>query len=681
MSFELNDEQIFATYQIEDWFHRGDKQVFELSGAAGTGKAIPLNTLLPTPNGFKKLSELKIGDYLFGKNGNKVKIKGIYPQGVKRCYEIKFSDGRIAKCSKDHIWHVLYIKDNIKIEKDMTLEEILMSDYYNSYDYRSNPFYVPIAKSIPCDENPNVSNLYEFGKSNPDYIPNELIFTSEEQRWELVRGLFDSDRASISCKKINNISYCSNNYELLLTIRRLINSLGYCALISDVHPVYKTRILTLKVNKNEKELFFKNPSNKEIVSYVPTNKENSLVDMIVNKYTDDEIFKRISIQKITNLGSDVSMACVYVDSPDHLFLMNDFIVTHNTTVVKYVIERLGLKLNQVLFMAFQGKAVSRMVMSGLPAKTIHSAIYDIEKTICRDEEGNIIYKENGKPKTNLEFFPKRSLGKKIKLIVIDEASMVSKKLSLDILHFNLPVIALGDLNQLQPVFGESYFLEKPDFTLTKIMRQQEGDPIIYLAQEILKGHKLRYGVYGKSAVIRKSDLSVLNFQKANCVITGTNELRHKINKYYREYINRFDQLDFLHIGEKVVCRKNNWSKMIGKGIFLTNGTSGFIDNVNHEEYKNNQLSIDFRPDFTDKVFRKVNIDYKHLIEYKTSNNDFNQYVDKFEFAYALTLFSVQGSEWDNVLFLNENFMKSFEDRKRFVYTGITRARKSIIIVQ
>ena len=49
--------------------------------------------------------------------------------------------------------------------------------------------------------------------------------------------------------------------------------------------------------------------------------------------------------------------------------------TGKTTLIMYFIERIGLKLDEVLFVAYMGKAANQMALNGLPAKTIHSAIY------------------------------------------------------------------------------------------------------------------------------------------------------------------------------------------------------------------------------------------------------------------------------------------------------------------
>ena len=45
--------------------------------------------------------------------------------------------------------------------------------------------------------------------------------------------------------------------------------------------------------------------------------------------------------------------------------------------------------------------------------------------------------------------------------------MVPSKMAIDILSFGVPVITLGDRNQLDPIFGEPYFLAKPDIELTE----------------------------------------------------------------------------------------------------------------------------------------------------------------------------------------------------------------------
>ena len=78
-------------------------------------------------------------------------------------------------------------------------------------------------------------------------------------------------------------------------------------------------------------------------------------------------------------------------------------------LIKYFIERIGLKLENVLFVAFMGKAASILARNGLPGKTIHSAIYDYVERVARDDEGHIIFKENGRPKIEHKFELKDAL--------------------------------------------------------------------------------------------------------------------------------------------------------------------------------------------------------------------------------------------------------------------------------
>lgn len=357
--------------------------------------------------------------------------------------------------------------------------------------------------------------------------------------------------------------------------------------------------------------------------------------------------------------------------------------TGKTTLVSYAIERLGLDLENVLFVAFMGKAVSVLQRKGLPAKTIHSAIYNYVEKIDRDENGDIIFKSNGKPKLKHFFELKDHLSKKIKLIVLDEGSMVDEQMGKDLMSFNIPIIVLGDLDQLPPVFGKPFFLQNPNVRLKQIMRQEEGNPIIWLCQQVIQGKELKYGVYGNSAIIKKSELTDFHFKNNDIIITGTNRLRYNINNYCREHIKGIKKLEYPHIGEKVICRKNNWNQCLKGGIYLTNGTTGFVDYIYRDSYNKKTMKMDFRPDFTKGLFKKIEFDYKHMYAVpgvENEENNFGFFYDKMEYAYAITCHSCQGSQYGKVLYLHEDFMRDSDDRKRLIYTAISRGIESVIVV-
>ena len=76
----------------------------------GFGKALSLDTDIKTPTGTKKMAELKIGDYVFGDDGNPTKIVGLSPIWNNDCYEITFSDGEKIIANEDHLWS-LYLRN------------------------------------------------------------------------------------------------------------------------------------------------------------------------------------------------------------------------------------------------------------------------------------------------------------------------------------------------------------------------------------------------------------------------------------------------------------------------------------------------------------------------------------------------------------------------------------------
>lgn len=370
-------------------------------------------------------------------------------------------------------------------------------------------------------------------------------------------------------------------------------------------------------------------------------------------------------------------------STDQLFEISGPAGSGKTTLLKYLINEFGLTPNDVLFVAYTGKAATMIARSGLPAQTAHSAFYTYERVPKRDENGKLVIGANGKIVTEGKFVKKDVLDKDYSLIVIDEAPMIPESMSEDIFSFHLPVIAVGDLNQLPPVFGNTIFLQDPDVVLTKVMRQAEGDPIVYLAHRVLHGEPLKVGVYKNSYVIRKDDLSDFQMQSADTILTGTNRLRMAINDKFRDEYLRYKYRDFPQPGEKVICKKNNWDRKISGGIYLTNGMTGTVEYVDKSAFKKNSFVMDFKPDFGTKQFRNLKVNYNRLMkgaDYDLEKEEFSdRFLDAFEFGYAITVHASQGSQWDSVLFLNQKFL-DYETQKKLEYTAITRARTQVGII-
>lgn len=352
--------------------------------------------------------------------------------------------------------------------------------------------------------------------------------------------------------------------------------------------------------------------------------------------------------------------------------------TGKTTIVYHLIKEIGLLHNEVLFVAYVGKATLALSRKGNLAKTIHSAIYDMVDIPELDANGKPILVE-GRPRTTITFMKKDRLPSQIKLIVVDEAAMVSEKMAFDILSYGIPVIALGDRNQLDPVFGTPYFLRKPDVILTEPMRQSLDSPILYLAGKAMRGEYIKKGQYGNCYVIDKEMITDDMVLGADCVICGRNTTRDKINRHIRHDVMKY-KTEYPVIGEKLICRQNNWKLKIDDNIFLINGMVGYMENIYLESYNGRSIEIDFRPDFMeDEMFTRVEMDYRHITEKLGSlYTKTRSYYNKFEYAYAISTHLSQGSEWDNVLVYDEA-CGTADYRKKSLYTAITRAKKQLIL--
>lgn len=352
-----------------------------------------------------------------------------------------------------------------------------------------------------------------------------------------------------------------------------------------------------------------------------------------------------------------------------------------TTMVYHIIQELGLTMDEVVFAAFIGKAALAMIRKGTPATTIHHLIYDVIDVPKRDADGNIqVDPSTNRPYTVPKFVKKERLPPNVKLIVIDEGAMVSKPIAIDLLSFGIPIIVLGDRRQLPPVFGSSFFLRHPDVELTEPMRQAMDSPIIYLSQKAMHGEHITVGSYGDDAkVIYKEDMSDEMLIKSDITICHKNLTREDLNSYVRKSILNHPD-DRPVVGDKIICRQNNWNTSINNDIFLINGLIGYVERVDLASYNKYSIKIDFRPEFLDiDMFHNLEVDYKYLCaphEVKATMS--RSYYNKFEYAYAITCHLAQGSEYENVLVFNESIFDK-EMYKKWLYTAITRSSRNLII--
>lgn len=389
----------------------------------------------------------------------------------------------------------------------------------------------------------------------------------------------------------------------------------------------------------------------------------------------------------------------YMDKTLRPFVILGMAGSGKSSLVRFIIETIGIdKETNVKYVTYTGKAASVLIKKGNPATTIHKLIYE-----------PIFDKKTHEIK---DFIKKEKLDKDIKLLVVDEFYMVPKNIMNDLRSYNVKMICLGDNAQLPPPMGELNDLWlHPDVILDEPLRQALDNPIIYLANQARQHNFLKIGNYGDNVkVIRKNNLDLEYMKNCDQVIAGKNATVKSLNNFYRRNFLGIDKDIWMpQKGEKLICLRNNWKLNCKEGDITTNLVNGLnciLQNDLSMYAGTAHAYADLMPEFfNDCIFKQIPIDLLYFQHgFTTENELYNQEnirkyslgpiinkrkmlfdgmvntLNKFTFGYAITCHKSQGSEFDNVFFIFEPFKSNRDDLYwQMLYTGITRAAKSIII--
>lgn len=341
-----------------------------------------------------------------------------------------------------------------------------------------------------------------------------------------------------------------------------------------------------------------------------------------------------------------------------VFRLFGYAGTGKTTIAKSIA---GMAKGAVLFACFTGKASLVLRSKGCDgASTIHSLIYR--------------RKDPNSPKPEFVLNPDSQLCSAA-LLIVDEVSMVGDELACDLLSFGVKVLVLGDPAQLPPVKGTGYFIdEQPDFMLTEIHRQAADNPIIRMSMEVREGRKLQLGSYGDSRVIQRQQLGQKMVMAADQVLVGMNRTRRGANAKMRVLLGRASHLP--EQGDRLVCLRNDKEKQLLNGGLWEVSTAA---SPNSRKIVKLQATSQDDPAITWPV--KLEIPEQFFLGTEDSLNHWaRRESDEFDYGYALTTHKAQGSQWANVLVMDEsNVFK--EDARKWIYTAITRAAERVTVVQ
>ena len=393
---------------------------------------------------------------------------------------------------------------------------------------------------------------------------------------------------------------------------------------------------------------------------------------------------------ILNEGQQqVSDAAVnwYNHSSSLLFQIDGEAGTGKSVVLNDIVSRLGLDDNNILAMAYTGQAAIVMRTKGLTnACTIHSGLFEpiLQEKIDPVTGRVLIDPQFNTPLTRWVFVPKYIDKNKIKLIIIDEAFMVPKAMKERIDELGIKTIVAGDTGQLPPVNDDpAYLVTEQVYHLTQLMRQAEQSALVYLAHRARHGLNIDCGIYGNEVyVMYEDEISNDLLSRANIILCGKNKTREAINKRIRtEILGRVT--DYPGYGERLICRKNDWSKEID-GIALANGLTGSVTRPpSVEEFNGITMKLDFKPDLLYKSFMNLDVNYNFLnCEYKDKDKVKNspfEHGELFEYAYSSTVHLSQGSEYPCGIYYEEFLFPAIQ--RNLNYTAITRFRNQMIYVK
>lgn len=398
-----------------------------LVGGAGSGKAVPLDTKVITPKGYVRMRDIKVGQTICSTKGSLEKV--IWKSDVQHVdlYKLTFADGREVIACKDHMWKYSIdskVYKNGKVWKVATTEQLIelmdakkdnkrkknlmiplpepvffhdkclrgidpyvlglilgdghITPSNKAYVYTADEEIVEYVESTPyidsvyLDEH-RVPSFYRIGlkgvkkeiektglagtKSTNKFIPDKYKFSSIEKRWELLRGLMDTDG---TCDKTGNPSFCTISHQLALDVQWLVRSLGGYCTISEKIPKFSHEGI-------------KKDGQKAYILYIRFGTDVNPFKLSrkaerFKGYNGGHAEPKLRIESIEYIGKGDAQ-CIAVDDDESLYMIDDFVVTHNSHAICQRISYLFLTQEDVSIAVVRRTmpALKRSVYKGNPS--------------------------------------------------------------------------------------------------------------------------------------------------------------------------------------------------------------------------------------------------------------------------------------------------------------------------
>lgn len=369
----------------------------------------------------------------------------------------------------------------------------------------------------------------------------------------------------------------------------------------------------------------------------------------------------------------------YFESNKREFYLFGYAGTGKTTIVKEIMKQIKERRKEVniITATYTGKAAIVLKQKGCDdSMTIHNMIY----YAIPDGYGGFRFKLGDKTPAN-----------DADLIILDECSMVGKKLANDIRYYKKKMLIIGDPGQLPPIGSDvgEFITNSPDVFLDEIHRQAADSPIIDIATKARLGIPLVPGNYGDVQIISMAgrpaqELIDLVTRPDTQVIVGLHTSRIKISKYIRDSLGYYGAIP--SPGETILCCKNNHTEQFYNGMqgIVANCTDIVIKNPQEDEprtYYSMDIQFDSEKGLRtklksiDNMFIATDKGIKLTQDVRTNY----QHYESFDFGYVLTCHKAQGSQWDDITIVDDS-QYFRENKSKWLYTAITRSCKKLTII-
>lgn len=281
-----------------------------LDSVPGSGKAMPKSTNVKVPGGWKPLGLIQVGDQVMTPKGTVTQVAAVHPQGVTEVYRFHFEDGRWADSHPEHLWQVdeiSYVDGETIITPDnvTTTQDIL--DHFQDYEYQ-----IPLVGKINgllCAEGVASIEVAEELLLSSIVMDDPVLELPYVERFNIAKAMLGRSGCQISPR---GVAFVTTNGMAASNFQSLIWSLGGIA----EKTVFNDTSFRIDVYHQDIEELVK-----DLLG--PSLQLDQVLDLSVYQNL------RLKIVGVEKRANEETL-CITVDDADHLFVVDDYIVTHNT---------------------------------------------------------------------------------------------------------------------------------------------------------------------------------------------------------------------------------------------------------------------------------------------------------------------------------------------------------------